>query len=606
MHNAWQKTLVLTLVWFATSAENKFRAQRYWHNISIASDLQSKVPPCECQILCEADAACVSWQSKGDGVCRLRLKYRRGASAAEATKKEQVLLVTFADGPRFEATQKLLHKSLRVAEIDRHLKWNSDTIPEELRIPDQSRLKAQGRGRRYLWKPHILWESFREARWGDWIIYQDASQYIGEGFSTSVRPLLAWLEAQKESNPCQCIPAVMLRQDMQHEWEQTCVSSIEGDRASRLHSFCEAVRYVERPNMSKERCQILWRRPMLQYAWMVWRKNTINARVLREFRLLSERRELISHMPFNDQTLFSLVVNRISSEVGLRVLWAPSLYIEAWRHEMDIAQGGFGSNDATIFKHLNFMLEELYRQRKHPAGPTSLQFVRPGMQPPSSVPGMLWRARFVSEKTWRRSLCIQSATRPRLAATLVSAKVSFVDPETKEAISRFPRYKAPVGWQNPMDNQDKPRSPPPEVTDFTEAIGEELLFSRGLSGVVSLGRWEHDGFSSSFVHVIADLLFINDGQSDWPKRSMLRFLPDTSYTENVPPNGVVCLTRESVTFSNKTCGPVRCQEHATAIVTVPLITSRDRKCQLQPLSWSLQDMESGLRFGTLLQAHVCI
>ena len=35
-------------------------------------------------------------------------------------------------------------------------------------------------------------------------VYHDASRYVQEGFSSSVQPLLAWLEAHRLDNPCEC------------------------------------------------------------------------------------------------------------------------------------------------------------------------------------------------------------------------------------------------------------------------------------------------------------------------------------------------------------------------------------------------------------------
>lgn len=35
-------------------------------------------------------------------------------------------------------------------------------------------------------------------------VYHDASRYVQEGFSSSVQPLLAWLEAHRDENPCEC------------------------------------------------------------------------------------------------------------------------------------------------------------------------------------------------------------------------------------------------------------------------------------------------------------------------------------------------------------------------------------------------------------------
>ncbi|CAK9031296.1 unnamed protein product, partial [Durusdinium trenchii] len=195
----------------------------------------------ECTLLCEADDSCRSSRLIDATLCKVQGDPApRGTPLTPLAEEDaysnegplksssvgsvrKVLLVTYASGKIFEETQQKLHESLGVAEIEEHWRWNRSSFesgPHGDWYRRHQRVNFQRGG---AWKPYIIWQAFRRVKWGEWLVYHDASRYVQEGFSSSVQPLLDWLESHQNENPCQCLPAVRLRQSFEHEWLQQCV-----------------------------------------------------------------------------------------------------------------------------------------------------------------------------------------------------------------------------------------------------------------------------------------------------------------------------------------------------------------------------------------------
>ena len=90
-------------------------------------------------------------------------------------------------------------------------------------------------------------------------VYHDASRYVQEGFSSSVQPLLAWLEAHRDENPCEC-------------WATQCLQGIEAQisRGSvatvgrlwfgatvRLDHFVKSFEFVEGTTKITQRIRVI-------------------------------------------------------------------------------------------------------------------------------------------------------------------------------------------------------------------------------------------------------------------------------------------------------------------------------------------------------------
>ncbi|CAK0872856.1 unnamed protein product [Prorocentrum cordatum] len=281
--------------------------------------------------------------------------------------QSQVLLVSFASGHRFEEAQQRLDESLETAEIDAHWRWNSSSFKSGPHGKWHRRHSNVNFRRGGAWKPYIILQAMMRVREGDWVIYHDSSQYFPAGFSSSVRPLLAWLESQRHTNQCECIAAVRLRQQVQHEWLQKCSPTwapygLNPGPEPPMSTLCSMLHRIGACGLSdgadsgqrdEECCTRIAEAPMLQNSWSIWRKGPAGLQFVREWLRHAEDPEVLPHLPFGEQTLEELLLYKLHARLGLRALWAPSLYAQHWSEEHDLAHFGplaFGRNDGTPFK----------------------------------------------------------------------------------------------------------------------------------------------------------------------------------------------------------------------------------------------------------------
>ena len=98
----------------------------------------------------------------------------------------KIYLVTFAEGEVFEKSQKNLDKTLEIANIDIHIKWNYDNIKETSFYQNNKKLLDIELGYGYWsWKPYIILEQLKKINEDDILIYMDASRYETDGFKNS-------------------------------------------------------------------------------------------------------------------------------------------------------------------------------------------------------------------------------------------------------------------------------------------------------------------------------------------------------------------------------------------------------------------------------------
>eukprot|EP00929_Paragymnodinium_shiwhaense_P109524 TRINITY_DN7599_c0_g2_i1.p1 TRINITY_DN7599_c0_g2~~TRINITY_DN7599_c0_g2_i1.p1 ORF type:complete len:418 (-),score=24.41 TRINITY_DN7599_c0_g2_i1:56-1270(-) len=349
----------------------------------------------DCLLLCEADVRCADWQftykerlhgksDTGSANCVVSChadaegsptpeganhaacgRQSQPASAKTRGSRPHVLLATYASGEKFERTQRLLDASLTVAEIDDHQIWNRSVFEGTGEHADWFRRHQKTNFRRGgAWKPFVIWQAFRSLKWGEWLVYHDSSQYFPEGFSSSVRPLMAWLERHQASNPCRCLAATRLRQTLQHEWEQRCIPEygLVRDRENAFEIFCGLMWRLGActPSAGADCCRRIYNRPTLQHAWSIWHKNPRSARFLREWATQSTDFESIAHLPFIDQSLNTLLVHTWHERLQLRTLWSPRLYYQSWEQGLDTDAMGRVNGDP--FKHMNPVLDMLYNE----------------------------------------------------------------------------------------------------------------------------------------------------------------------------------------------------------------------------------------------------
>ncbi len=98
----------------------------------------------------------------------------------------KVYLVTFAEGEIFENSQDNLDKTLNIAKIDIHIKWNYNKIKETSFYQKNKELLDVKMGFGYwAWKPYIILDQLSKINDDDILIYMDASRYETDGFKNS-------------------------------------------------------------------------------------------------------------------------------------------------------------------------------------------------------------------------------------------------------------------------------------------------------------------------------------------------------------------------------------------------------------------------------------
>ena len=445
--------------------------------------------------------------------------------------------MTYAQGEVFENSQRLLHESLETAEIQEHWAWNASSFQGGRHGAWYERHRDANFRRGGAWKPYVIFQALRRVHWGDWLVYHDSSQYVKEGFGSSVQPVLAWLERNREQNPCECIAAQRLRQTLQWEYEQRCVppySPVPRDMERQFDIFCGLQWRLGTcsPSEGPDCCRRMWRAPTHQHAWSVWRKNRQSARFLREWAKRASEYEIVAHLPLVDQSVNALLILRWHKELGIRTLWAPSLYRGAWHYDGDLS--GIGQNDGNVFKHINDYLTALWNQEA--TRTQQLWLLDPAEEVPDSPYEVYsWDADRVPRSPWLRSLCVPPPGQPPVAAKALSAALKVQLPEgwggyEDGVLVRFSgRFKASVAsWPESVYIPPDPGELPAGGA-FQQALvepprgsaipgGEEALFAKGLSDAVFLGAWRIDRLRSVArdLMLLAEIVLCNVGAEPWP------------------------------------------------------------------------------------------
>ena len=62
-----------------------------------------------------------------------------------------------------------MDESLGVAEIDGHLQWNESAWVSGEHAEWYRRHEDVNFPRGGAWKPYLIWQAFRQVKWGDWL-----------------------------------------------------------------------------------------------------------------------------------------------------------------------------------------------------------------------------------------------------------------------------------------------------------------------------------------------------------------------------------------------------------------------------------------------------
>jgi len=599
--------------------------------------------PGDCQLICEADERCAkSWFEEGSGSCHIEgVHGSEGLPAVEGAfppiytsgsikneslrlstegRRRRILLATFAAGEKFSLTQQLFDQSLELAEIQEHWKWNESSFADGEHGNWYRRHKSVNWRRGGAWKPYIIWQALRRAKWGDWVIYHDSSQYIQQGFSYSVQPLLDWLEHHRETNKCECVASVQLRQTLQHEWEQQCAFQLYSPEPRDMHNvfdlFCGIAWRIGicEPRSGAECCKELWQQPMLQHSWSIWRKNRRSARFLREWAQAATDYNNIAYLPMADQSLSGLLLYKLGIQLDIRPLWIPSLYEMAWHQNMDVTSGSMGRNDGLIFKHLNLILDALHNQKV--TGRRMLWLLPTNnseMNDDNSVRRLRWSFSTATRGAWRRSLCLPSAGRPQTSAVALSVQLWLRRTGEDTTMPWSGQVKMPPAWDTkvyePLDVREVPRawqqSLPRLPWDATKDIGEVILFSEGLSSALSMGSWRPDMLGLSLrkdnrLHAIAEIILLNDGALPWPRNASLCAVGgDRNHTAR---HAHALCARMGSSFETN-CGNVDIGESVQLQLVVPLHINEVNP-GWQEDRWALCNPKDNQPFGVLLMTKI--
>lgn len=97
-----------------------------------------------------------------------------------------IYLVSFAEGEIYNKSRENLDKTLDVANIDKHIKWDFNKIKQTNFYQKNKKLLDNKIGYGYWsWKPYIILEQLKKLENDDFMIYMDASRYETDGFKNS-------------------------------------------------------------------------------------------------------------------------------------------------------------------------------------------------------------------------------------------------------------------------------------------------------------------------------------------------------------------------------------------------------------------------------------
>jgi hypothetical protein len=98
----------------------------------------------------------------------------------------KIYLVSFSEGKIYEDSQMYLDKTLKIAKIDEHIKWNFDKIKKTDFYQENKKLLDIDMGFGYwAWKPYIILDTLKKISDDDILIYMDSSRYETDGFKNS-------------------------------------------------------------------------------------------------------------------------------------------------------------------------------------------------------------------------------------------------------------------------------------------------------------------------------------------------------------------------------------------------------------------------------------
>lgn len=272
--------------------------------------------------------------------------------------------VTYADKGAYLATAKLYNSSYVAAGFKTFTHWTRETFRESKWYTEYKVLfehagkigheKARDRSH-WLWKPMIILDALERLPENEWIFYSDSSSYhsypISDKFQT-VMPMLEKLAFENSNHQCECIPVTRL------------TVSIGWEFAMRIHlgaNFSTALSIVS-PNIPQ---QTLSSWSMGQASWSLWRNTYRSRRFVREWIDTMRNEELLSVVPFADQTICELLVVKHN----MKAFW--------WPHDRFIVQKQSGNYDGAGNPVKSILYENAIQSYAHTASMRYLHHAHP-------------------------------------------------------------------------------------------------------------------------------------------------------------------------------------------------------------------------------------
>ena len=271
----------------------------------------------------------------------------------------------------------------------------------------------------------------------------------------------------------------------------------ERNYSTAFDDFCAILRRVGVCTSADDCCQDAWHRPMLQHAGGRTEPARGSCGSGQPCRQMWRRSRTL---PFVDQSLNSLLVYKWHQALGIRPLWAPSLYIDSWALDLDLFSGSFGRNDANVFKHMNFVLDELHNQRASGHRRLWLVDLARELAAENQQLQLSWDEKRVTLQAWRRSLCLGDTT------TAIAAQLFVVVHGTVLPWSGL--FKAPAAWDRTLYQRAK-------GAEFSLRFSVSPSSEARFLSVLSLGTWRLASLPVDTEEVLVDVVIFNGSPSAW-------------------------------------------------------------------------------------------
>jgi hypothetical protein len=141
----------------------------------------------------------------------------------------KIHLITFANKEPFIKSQKILDSSYKNANILSHTMWNQSMLTNtSFYVKNKyifERYRTIGFGL-YIWKPFIIFDKLNEIEEGEFIYYQDASQYDFEGLNIDFQIICQFMN----TNNIELIPGFQINIDNKLLIKEECLKYLNYDK----------------------------------------------------------------------------------------------------------------------------------------------------------------------------------------------------------------------------------------------------------------------------------------------------------------------------------------------------------------------------------------